>query len=192
MTSYEMGKNWLLDALETYRDTPPGAGKRRFVDWLMERSRDAAKREAANGDDTGKKYHNLIALRYIADSHPSKLKICKALHIGRASKTRHKGRSVQCYEAVTDNAIDRLLVLAFGVNGIEWDGPSSSPQGQSVAAEYSQLVELKYDLVAGLLAGMERHIRESAELSAELRGGIAEAVKTAQARLVLNAAFDLT
>lgn len=95
---------------------------------------------------------------------------------------------------MTDNAIDRLLVLAFGVDGIDWDGPSRSPQGQSEAAKAppeSALVALKYDLVAGLLAGMERHIRESAELSADVRGGILAAVKTAQARLVLNAAFDL-
>lgn len=200
MTSYEMGKYWLLDALETYRDTPPGTGKRRFIDWLMGRSRDAAKREAANGDETGKKYHNLIALRYIADSRPSKLKICKTLHIGRAAKTRHKGRTVQCYEAVTENAVDRLLVLAFGVDGIDWDSVSDSPAPQEAEGEAAEaltgqtaeLARLKYSLVAEMLAGMERHIRESAELSAELRSGIVEAVKTAQARLVLNAAFDLT
>ena len=46
--------------------------------------------------------------------------------------------------------------------------------------------------MAGLLAGMERHIRDSAELSEGERGGILEAIKTAQARLVCNAVFDLT
>ncbi len=54
-----------------------------------------------------------------------------------------------------------------------------------------ELVRLKYDLAAGLLAGVERHIRENAEFSEDLRSGILEAVKTAQARLVLNAAFDM-
>lgn len=32
MTVYEMGKYWLLDALETYRDAPPGAAKRSYID----------------------------------------------------------------------------------------------------------------------------------------------------------------
>lgn len=188
MTEYEIHRAILVDTLETYRDTPLDDAKRRFVDWLMKRSLRTAK------DPIEKKYHNLIVLRYISSTKRTKKPICDALHIGRACMTTHKGRKVQCYEAVTDNAIDRLLVLAFGVDGIDWDGPSRSPQGQSEAAEApheSALVGLKYDLVAGLLAGMERHIRESAELSAEVRNGILAAVKTAQARLVLNAAFDL-
>lgn len=186
MTAYEENREILVEALESYRDTPPDARKRRFVDWLMKRSL-----KDAQNDPEGKKYHNLIVLRYISSTRRAKKPICDALHIGRACMTTHKGNKVQCYEAVTDNAIDRLLVLAFGVDGVDWGSPSSSPQGQSVAAEYSQLVGLKYDLVAGLLAGMERNIRENVELSAEVRGGILAAVKTAQARLLLNAAFDL-
>lgn len=189
MTEYEKNREILMEMLETYRDTPPDDGKRRFVDWLMKRSL-----HAAQNDPEGKKYHNLIVLRYISSTKRAKKPICDALHIGRACMTTHKGSKVQCYEAVTDNAIDRLLVLAFGADGIDWGSPSRSPQGQSEAAEAppeSALARLKYDLVAGLLAGMERHIRESAELSAEVRGGIVEAIKTAQARLVLDAVFDL-
>jgi len=102
---------------------------------------------------------------------------------------------MQCYEAVTDNAIDRLLVLAFGIGGIDWDSLPPPAQEQSEAGEYLRMAaehtKLKYNLVVGLLAGMERHIRESAELSEDIRGGILEAVKTEQARFALNATFDL-
>lgn len=195
MTVYEKNREIVREALEAYRDAPPDDGKRRFVDWLMKRSL-----QAAQNDPHGKKYHNLIVLRYISSTKRAKKPICDALHIGRASKTTHKGREVQCYEAVTDNAIDRLLVLAFGVEGIDWNGPKP-PQAENKAAEapsesviegqVSELTGLKYSLVAGLLAGMERHIRESAELPERERGGILEAIKAARARLVLNVAFDL-
>lgn len=113
MTEYEIHRAILVDALETYRDTPPDDRKRRFVDWLMKRSLRAAK------DPIEKKYHNLIVLRYISSTKRAKKPICDVLHIGRACKTTHKGSEVQCYEAVTDNAIDRLLILLFGVGGID-------------------------------------------------------------------------
>lgn len=202
MTEYEKNFQIVKEALETYRDAPPDDGKRRFVDLLMKRSL-----KDAQNDPEGKKYHNLIVLRYISSTKRAKKPICDALHISRASVTTYKGREIQSYEAATNNAIDRLLVLAFGFGGIDWDGPIPHSQIlqrgalQSEAAEalpesalagrIAELLRLKYGLVAGLLVGMERHIRESAELSAEVRGGIIEAIQTAQARLVLNAVFDL-
>lgn len=195
MTAYEENRKIIMEALEAYRDAQPDDEKRRFIDWLMKRSL-----KAVQNDPDGKKYHNLIVLRYISSTKRAKKPICDALHIGRASKTTHKGREVQCYEAVTDNAIDRLLVLAFGVDGIDWNGPKP-PQAENKAAEapsesviegqVTELTGLKYSLVAGLLAGMEQHIRESAELPERERGGILEAIQDTQARLVLNAAFDL-
>lgn len=106
MTVYEIRKQWLLNALEEYRDTPPDAPKRAFIDRLIE-----ASRCFIGNNKTDKQYHNLIVLRYITDTRPSVLKICKALHIGRSN-----------YGAVTANAIDRLLVLAFGTDGINWEG----------------------------------------------------------------------
>lgn len=109
MTHYEMGKYWLLHTLETYRDTPPDAPERKFIDRLINLSRRAAV------DEQEKQYHNLVVLRYITDTRPSKLRICKALHVGR-----------QGYEAVTDHAIDRLLVLAFGIDGINWNGEAQA------------------------------------------------------------------
>lgn len=105
MTRYEMGKYWLLHTLETYRDTPSGDAGRKFIDWLMERSRQAAD----NAEE--KKLHNLVVLRYITDTRPPKRRICNALHVGR-----------QNYERTTEHAVDRLLVLAFGLNGINWNG----------------------------------------------------------------------
>lgn len=107
MTVYEMGKYWLTDALENYRDTPPEAWKRAYIDRLIDGSR-----RAVGGNEAEKKYHNLIVLRYITDTRSPKLKICKALHIGR-----------QTYETETTHAIDRLLVLAFGIDGIDWKIP---------------------------------------------------------------------
>ena len=41
---------------------------------------------------------------------PAMLRICKALHISRAN-----------YDSITGQAIDRLLVLAFGTDGIPWE-----------------------------------------------------------------------
>ena len=109
MTPYEMGKYWLLHTLETYRDTPPEEPGRRFMDRLI-----AGSRNAAGDDPEEKQYHNLIVLRYITNTKPSKQRICAALHVGR-----------QSYEIVTGHAIDRLLVLAFGVDGINWEGESA-------------------------------------------------------------------
>lgn len=106
MTHYEMGKYWLLHTLETYRDTPQDAAERKFIDRLINKSRHAATNEQE------KQYHNLIVLQYITDTRPAVQRICAALHIGR-SKTN--------YETVTGHAIDRLLVLAFGIDGINWE-----------------------------------------------------------------------
>lgn len=108
MTVYEMGKYWLLHTLETYRDAPPEAAERKFIDRLIDKSR-----RAAGNRPEEKKYHNLIVLRYITGTQPSKQKICALLHIARQSAV---------YETVTGHAVDRLLVLAFGANGIDWNG----------------------------------------------------------------------
>lgn len=55
----------------------------------------------------------------------------------------------------------------------------------------AELTGLKYSIVASLLSALERHIRENAELSAEIRNAILKGVKTVQAQLLLNAVFDL-
>lgn len=104
MTEYEKNKKMLVEALETYRETPPDDGKRRFVDWFVKKSL-----QAAQNDPAGKKYHNLIVLRYISSTKRAKKPICDALHIGRGS-----------FDDVTRAAVDRLMVLVFGVGGIDW------------------------------------------------------------------------
>lgn len=106
MTHYEMGKYWLLHTLEAYRDTPPDTPERRFIDRLI-----SASRRAAGSRPEEKRLHNLAVLRYITDTKPSKLRICEALHVGR-----------QSYEAITEQAVERLLILAFGTDGIDWNG----------------------------------------------------------------------
>lgn len=120
MTGYEMRKYLLLDMLETYRDTPPGEPGRRFIDRLIEGSRNAA------GDSPEeKRLHNLIVLRYITGTRPTTQRICAALHMGRQRAN---------YEAVTANAVDRLLVLAFGADGIDWNESEQLPRRPAAPA----------------------------------------------------------
>lgn len=103
MTVYQSVKLLLCNLLEVYRYLPVDTPQRKYIDRLMDLSR-----SAAEISPEGKQYHNLLALRYITDTRPPVYRICEALHIGRGN-----------YEAVTDNAIDRLLVLAFGFDGVD-------------------------------------------------------------------------
>ena len=107
MTLYEMLKYWLLNMLEAYRDTPKNAPKRIFVDKIVEISR-----RSAENDSKDKQYHNLVVLQYLVDTPISVMQISKALHIGREKEN---------YERITENAIDRLLILTFGTDGINWN-----------------------------------------------------------------------
>lgn len=100
---YEQYRAWLTAALETYRDMPPEARQRRFVDRLVEQSR-----SAATGAEE-KALHNLVVLEYITGTKRSKMAICRALHMGRSAYQQDKQR-----------AIERLCVLAFGIDGIDW------------------------------------------------------------------------
>ncbi|WP_407386369.1 hypothetical protein [Ruminococcus sp.] len=105
MTVFEANREWLVDTLESYRSLPSESAARTFIDRLIEVSRNSV-----GTDGTEKQYHNLIVLQYIADTRLSVQRICGALHIGR-----------QNYKAVTANAIDRLMILAFGVDGMDWE-----------------------------------------------------------------------
>lgn len=105
MTLYQNRREMLLSLLESYRDTPSEAWRRKYMEGLIETSR-----RAAGSDPDEKRYHNLIVLRYIVGKPPSVLRICKALHISRAN-----------YDSIIDQAVDRMLVLAFGTDGIPWE-----------------------------------------------------------------------
>ena len=105
MTVFEANREWLVNTLESYRSLPSESGRRVFIDRLIEVSRNAV-----GINKTEKQYHNLIILQYITDNRISVQRICGALHIGR-----------QNYKAVTAKAIDRLMILAFGVDGIDWE-----------------------------------------------------------------------
>ncbi len=107
MTHYEKLKRWLIDMLEAYRDTPHDAPKRIFIDKLIEISN-----RAARNSEEDKRYHNLVVLRYLTDTQLPVQQICKALRIGRKKEN---------YNHITEKAIDRLLVLVFGVDGINWN-----------------------------------------------------------------------
>lgn len=192
MTEYEQCRALLVYMLESYRDGPE-VPLRRYVDKLMRLSLKTAGQEI-----DGKKLHNLIVLRYISSKKRAKKPICDALNIGRDN-----------YEAKIADAIDRLMVLAFGVGGIDWDAPltdctgrkqawgqmpetsSDDPPENELVGKIMELEGLKYELTYRLLVGMKQHIRENTELSAEERSVIIEAIKTSQARLLLRAVFDL-
>ncbi len=107
MTVYKTNRAWLVDTLESYRSLPAENIKRTFIDVLIE-----ASRNSVGSDKVEKQYHNLIVLRYITDTRPSVQKICKVLHMSRQREN---------YEAVTAKAVDRLLILAFGVDGMDWE-----------------------------------------------------------------------
>lgn len=98
------------EVLENYHTIPAVDWKRLFIDRILETSRNIAHNEQE------KRYHNLIILRYIAAERLSTQKICKMLHINRDRPN---------YDAITAHAIDRLLVLAFGTDGINWNDTST-------------------------------------------------------------------
>lgn len=103
-------KEWFTEVLENYHTIPAVDWKRLFIDRILETSRNIAHNEQE------KRYHNLIILRYIAAERLSTQKICKMLHINRDRPN---------YDAITAHAIDRLLVLAFGTDGINWNDTST-------------------------------------------------------------------
>lgn len=107
MTIYETNREWLVNTLESYRDLPSESVSRAFIERLIEVSR-----QSVGADETEKQYHNLIVLRYITDTHLSVHRICTTLHIGRQREN---------YEAITAKAVDRLMILAFGVDGMDWE-----------------------------------------------------------------------
>lgn len=96
---------WLVSMLEAYRAAQDGTPERRLVDWLIQSSRAAAGRRPQE-----KRLHNLLVLRYIVDPRPRQDRIIDALGL----ETRHK------YREAERAALERLAVLAFGIDGIQW------------------------------------------------------------------------
>lgn len=105
MTVYETGKRLITDMLTGYRDMPADTKARIFVNQFMEKSRDSA------GDELEeKKLHNLIVLRYLTETPLPKKRLCDTLHLSRTGGH---------LDSMTDKAIDRLLLLCFGLPN--WD-----------------------------------------------------------------------
>lgn len=101
MTIYEYHRMLLIAYLGTYRNAEPHI--RRFVNHAISISLRNAKTEEE------KRLHNLLVLQFIAEQPLSVNKICKALHMGRSN-----------FKELTQKSIDRLMVLLFGVDGIDW------------------------------------------------------------------------
>ncbi len=103
MTVYEYRKMVLAVYLGSYRRAPPHV--KRLVDQAMA----VSLRSAATEEE--KRLHNLLVLRFIAEQDFSVSRICKALHMSRGN-----------FRQATAAGIDRLLVLLFGVDGVDWEG----------------------------------------------------------------------
>lgn len=100
MTAYEQRRDYLLSALESYRIN---GSSHDLVDRTIQLSLRAAVSTEA------RKLHNLIVLRYIIEKPLAKSKICRTLHIGRDN-----------YDCLIRQGVDRLMILVFGMDGIDW------------------------------------------------------------------------
>lgn len=101
MTMYEYRRMMLVICLGTYRSAGPHV--RGFVDQAMAISHRCAKSEE------DKRLHNLLVLRFVAEQSFSVNRICKALHMSRGN-----------FKQATRASIDRLMVLLFGADGVDW------------------------------------------------------------------------
>lgn len=102
MTMYEYRRMMLTICMGTYRNGGPHV--KGFVDQAMSISLRCVKSEE------DKRLHNLLVLRFIAEQSFSVNRICQALHMSRAN-----------FKQATKSSIDRLMVLLFGVDGIDWE-----------------------------------------------------------------------
>ncbi len=102
MTMYEYRRMMLTVCLGTYRSAGPHV--RGFVDRIVAVSLRCAKTEEE------KRLHNLLVLRFIAEQKFSVYRICKTLHMSRGN-----------FPGAVKASIDRLMVLVFGVDGIDWE-----------------------------------------------------------------------
>lgn len=102
MTEYEYRKMVLVGCLGSYRNAGPEI--RNFVDLAMTVSLRCAKTEE------DKRLHNLLVLRFITEQSFSANRICKALHMSRGN-----------FRQATGASIDRLMVLLFGADGVNWE-----------------------------------------------------------------------
>lgn len=98
---------FLYTLLSTYRYLPEDAPQRQLVDRLMEVSK-----QRAGSDPDSRLLHNLVSLHYLTGKRPAVYRTCELLHISRDKKSFH---------ATLDRAINRLLVLLFGMDGVNWD-----------------------------------------------------------------------
>jgi len=107
MTVYEALRLFVRSMLEVYRYLPPDAPQREYVDRLMKLSRSAAEILPEY-----KTEYNLLTLEYITGNRPATYRICELLGISRGAAS---------YRRSLDKAIDWLLILDFGVDGIDWE-----------------------------------------------------------------------
>ncbi|MCD8089276.1 MAG: hypothetical protein LUD81_01380 [Clostridiales bacterium] len=121
--SYDSKKKYLYAALQVYKTEPPNSAKRLFIDRLT-----AASRSLAENSKNYKQFHNLIVLRYIAEPPPSKDEICEALSINPYK-----------YNAASERAINKLMVLAYGVDGIKFS-ESNIGEVQTMPPEFINLI----------------------------------------------------
>ena len=121
MTVYEALRLYVRSMLEVYRYLPPDTPQREYVDHLMKLSRSSAEILPEY-----KTEHNLLTLEYITEKRPATYRICGLLGISRGAAS---------YRRSVDNAIDWLLVLGFGMDGVNWDDGKGTSAPLDAAGE---------------------------------------------------------
>ncbi len=121
MTVYEALRLYIRSMLEVYRYLPHDAPQREYVDHLMKLSRSSAEILPEY-----KTEHNLLTLEYITEKRPATYRICELLRISRGAAS---------YRRSLDNAIDWLLVLGFGMDGVNWDDGKGVPAPLDASGE---------------------------------------------------------
>ena len=102
---YSARKAFVRACLERYRASPEGTPIRTMIDSLI-----IANRDCAGFSERHKIQHNAIVLRYIIGNVLPDIEICRRLHI-----------RIDSLERYIDRAIGDLVILLYGINGINLD-----------------------------------------------------------------------
>lgn len=122
MTVYEVLRLYVRSMLEVYRYLPTDAPQRGCVDHLMKLSRSSAEILPEY-----KTEHNLLTLEYIAAKRPATYRICELLGISRGAAS---------YKRSLDKAIDWLLLLGFGMDGVNWDDGKGASAAETAEKDF--------------------------------------------------------
>lgn len=101
---YKLGRKFLVQCLEQYREEKAESHKKWFIDFLVEKHK---KSFVYKHDEFYKVRHNLLVMTYMLKESYSKRKILQELKITEA-----------VYQRNLEKGIDELMILAFGIYGL--------------------------------------------------------------------------